>query len=98
MANDIGVFTTASTSGIISGNDGKFHNFILTVTNYVSLTKVRIEYTIDKINWYNVTDYDYEISANGNYNLIINENLTVGNLRFVYVSGNATIQVYYNNK
>jgi hypothetical protein len=98
MANDLGVFTNTSNSDIIGGNDGVFHNFILIVSNYTKPTKVRIEYTIDKINWYNVTDYDYEITGNGSYNLVVNENLTVGNLRFVYVSGDATIQVYYNNK
>jgi hypothetical protein len=97
MAKKLGTFSTASTSNSIKVADQFTHVFTVNVTNYVSPTNVRIEFSYDNLIWYNVTDYDYVITGNDTYNLIVTKNLPISNLRFVFVSGESDCEVLYLN-
>lgn len=97
MAKNLGEFTSASVSEIIKCADQRTHVFTVVATNVVSTVNVRIEYSYDDVTYYNVTDYDYEITEDDTYNLIVTKNLPVTFLRFRYVSGTGDLQVKYLN-
>ena len=97
MTFNLGEISSGSISDRIVSNNERTKVFTVAVTDYVSLVKVRVEYSYDNITWENVTSYDYEITANDTYNLIVTEVLPTANLRFNYVSGDATLNVRYIN-
>lgn len=97
MTINLGEINSGSTSDRVISSDERTKVFSVTVTDYVSLVKVRIEYSYDNLSWENVTDYDYEITGNDTYNLIVTNILPTANLRFNYISGDATLNVRYIN-
>ena len=97
MAKNLGTFSTPSTSNAIVVNNQRTHRFNVISTNVVDSITVRLEFTEDKINWHNVTNYDYIITSDTTTNLITTDVLPVSFLRFVYVSGTSDLKVIYTN-
>lgn len=97
MAKNLGTFTTASVSEIIKVSNQKTHIFTVTSTNVTSTVLVRIEFSNDDIDYYNVAEFDYKISEDGIDNLSVTENVPVNFLRFRYLSGTGILNVSYTN-
>lgn len=97
MGKNLGVFDSPKVSDKISVNNNRTHNFKIVATGVSGSVLVRIESSINNQDYANVTDYDYEIAADGTYNLIITPNHVASSLRFRFVSGTGDLQVNYLN-
>ena len=101
MANLLATLTEPSSSNVVFVSK-QINMFTAVISNIDVSIDVRIEYSFDKNNWYNLDNQDITIKSNGSYNFIINEDSTADFLRFTFVSEtggtNAQIKLYYNEK
>ena len=97
MGKNLGMFSEPKVSENICVNNSRTHNFKIVATNVIEPIFARIESSINNREYYNVTDYDYDIQEDGVHNLIINSNHTSSSLRFRFVSGEGDLQVDYLN-
>jgi hypothetical protein len=94
MALNLGLFDSVSVSPAIQVNGQKTHTFTIIPTGSVNISVI-IEFSEDKLNWYNVTNSNYVINDSEVHNLTITENFIGSFYRFKYVSGTGEVKVHY---
>jgi hypothetical protein len=97
---------TISSPGVLDFNKKlvryEHHKIYIKVTNFVSDVELRIEDTTitivtgdsDDVVNLNSSDYNYKINENGTSSYLL-ENSRVEDLRVNFISGDATLEVYY---